>query len=302
MSKDIKEKKDRSHIIANKLIRSMKISVDHYVDSSDLESSVFEKIKTKIAKHSISKRLYNAWRIGAVAASLLLVSVLSLFLYTNSNAKPSELVLLSNLSSANKLYVLPDSSTVLLRPNSQITYIQGNTIPRDIVLSGMGFFEIAPDKAHPFTIQTDAGTVRVLGTKFGLKSSANSVTTELTLTEGSVEFLSGGLSYKVKPNERILIDKQTGNIDIEEVDPNFVLAWRSDYLEFTNETLINVMKCIADIHQVNIHVHDSILAQTRFTGRLNNKYEIEKILKDLSLIIQIKYTETNNTYLIETNQ
>lgn len=302
MSKDIKDIKDSSHIAANKLMRSMRISVDESADIKDIESSVFEKIKTKITGRSISYRLYNAWRLGAVAALFLLVSVLGLFLYTNTNSKPSELVLLSNLSNANKLYVLPDSSTVLLRPNSQITYIQSDIIPRDIVLNGMGFFEISSDKAHPFTIQTDAGTVRVLGTKFGLKSTANSTTTELTLTEGAVEFLSAGVSYKVKPNERISIDKQTGNIDIENVDPNFILAWKSDFIEFTNETLFNVMNCLADIHQVEIKIIDTELAQTRFTGRLNNKYDFKKILNDLSLIVQIKYTETNNTYLIEANQ
>lgn len=297
-----KELKDKIYIIANKLIHAMRVSMVENDDLGESEDSVWRKIQAKIAIKPVSRYLYNAWRIGAVAASVLCVSLIGVMLFSGNKPIDPELILLTNLSDKNKQYVLPDSSTVLLRPNSQITYVDVGLPIRDIALNGEGFFEIRSNPADPFTIQTDAGVVRVLGTKFSLKADAASLTSELILTEGAVEFLSGDSSFAVKPNQKMTVDKNSGDIHIKTVNPDFELAWKADYLQFTNQPLIEVLEKLADIYQVQIEISDTVLANTRFTGRLNNDYGIDKILNDLSLITKIKYEVKGGVYVIKTNQ
>ena len=273
------------------------------IHRSDVSSeNVWAKIQSKISLKPISRRLYNTWRISAVAASVLFVSMLAFTLTSNPTLVQPELILLTNLAGTNKQYVLPDSSTVLLRPNAQVTYVSTGAITREVALSGEGYFEIVTDKFHPFTIQTDAGVVRVLGTKFGLKASSASSISELILTEGAVEFISGDTSYKVKPNQKITVDKISGDINIKTVNPDFELGWKADYLQFSNEPLIEVLSKLADIHQVSIEINDIELAHTRFTGRLNNDYDIDKILNDLSLITKIDYEIKDGVYVIKTRK
>lgn len=302
MAKDIKDIKENTEVTVNKLLRTVKIELPKGGEDVDAQASVWDKIQLKKQEPTVSRKMYKLWQFTAVAASILCVSVLSFSLFFRAKPVDPTLVLLSNLTGDNQYYTLPDSSTVLLRPHSQISYIASKEKTREIALNGEGYFDIKTNPNRPFIIKTDAGDVRVLGTKFGLKASTLSMESELVLTSGKVEFIRMDKVFRVKPNQKILINKSTGDVDIRKVDTTFELSWMSDFIEFNKEPLINVMNCIADIHGVKIFVADSVLAQTRFTGKLSNSYEVEKILKDLSLIIDINYTYSNQTYRITQKQ
>ena len=57
---------------------------------------------------------------------------------------------------------------------------------RKVFLTGEAFFEVAKDKAHPFTVSTQELNVEVLGTKFNASSYTEDVTTDIVLVEGKV--------------------------------------------------------------------------------------------------------------------
>src|SRR6056297_3755318 len=68
---------------------------------------------------------------------------------------------------------LPDGSQVYLNYNSTVTYDE-EFIPRTIHLTGEGFFDVEHDES-PFTVITEQGDIKVLGTEFNVKTTAEQI-------------------------------------------------------------------------------------------------------------------------------
>ncbi|NJO02458.1 MAG: FecR domain-containing protein [Bacteroidia bacterium] len=85
-------------------------------------------------------------------------------------------------------FLLPDSSQVWLNANTELQYRQDFQQNRVIILSeGEAFFEVKPDKAHPFTIRTSYGVMtRVLGTSFNVKAYQRLKKVEVAVRTGKV--------------------------------------------------------------------------------------------------------------------
>ena len=69
---------------------------------------------------------------------------------------------------------------------------------RSVKLSGEALFDVAPDRKHPFIVQTFASDIRVLGTKFNVLADAERGEFTTTLIEGQVQ-----VTNRANSNERI---------------------------------------------------------------------------------------------------
>ena len=106
---------------------------------------------------------------------------------------------------------LADGTKVMLNAGSRLTY------PKRVFLGRKGkysfrdkpFFEVTPDKTHPFVVKTQKMDVTVLGTSFEVFSYDGDEEGETVLLTGKVkvEVLESnqqkGGSYVLKPNEKV---------------------------------------------------------------------------------------------------
>jgi ferric-dicitrate binding protein FerR (iron transport regulator) len=118
---------------------------------------------------------------------------------------------------------LPDSSVVILNSGSTLSYPDKfETGSRTVILNGEAFFEVKKNKHRPFYVKTKDITIRVLGTKFNVKSYPDELTTETTLVSGKVEILrNSDLDQKdntktiapivLKPNQKAIFTREAGN-------------------------------------------------------------------------------------------
>ena len=90
--------------------------------------------------------------------------------------------------------VLPDGSQVYLNQNSTVSYEQ-DFDPRTLHLDGEAFFMVVPSKST-FVVTTQHGDVKVLGTEFNVKSTANQVVVDVK--KGLVELKTAYNTSKVK--------------------------------------------------------------------------------------------------------
>jgi len=99
---------------------------------------------------------------------------------------------------------LPDNSEVILNADSEITYSQKNwSTERKINLNGEAYFKVA--KGMKFSVETDAGTVSVLGTKFHVENRENIF--EVYCYEGLVSVSYKGIETKLPAgNAFVVID------------------------------------------------------------------------------------------------
>lgn len=97
--------------------------------------------------------------------------------------------------------VLPDGTLVWLNAGSRINYDKnyGATL-REVNLIGEAFFDVARNAEKPFVIHTASIDIKVLGTRFNVKSYPQDKTTEATLIHGSIE-----VSIKDRPSEKIIL-------------------------------------------------------------------------------------------------
>lgn len=117
--------------------------------------------KPKTAKvHTLKTR--RIWPILAAAASVLFLVFVGNLLLSGPNA-------LETRNGVTLSHQFKDQSSVLLNDGSSIVYDEGNwDTERSMKLTGEAVFNV--EKGKPFIVNTDVGTVEVLGTSFNVRA------------------------------------------------------------------------------------------------------------------------------------
>jgi len=160
-----------------------------------------------------SKQIYlGIFRVAA--AVLLVMSVYFIFLSDAS-------VVRSTGPAETASIMLPDSSSVILNAESQITYNPDAWhTAREVQLQGEAFFNVM--KGSNFDVRTDHGTIRVVGTSFNIRARGSFF--EVTCVEGKVavdrqgeaRYLTAGMRYQLINNE---ISVESTNQTYSSVNP-----------------------------------------------------------------------------------
>lgn len=123
----------------------------------------------------------SAWyRMAVAAAVALAVIATGYFAWRPKNShKPGYAETISALESTSKvtrhinksaepeLYYLPDSSSVMLAPQSEVSFTTTyNQEHRSVYLSGKATLDVVPNAAKPFYVFANEVVTKVLGTKF----------------------------------------------------------------------------------------------------------------------------------------
>ena len=215
-------------------------------------------------------------------------------------------------SGSRTTITLPDNTKVWLNAGSHIQYGKDFTTGenREVSLTGEAFFDVAPDAAHPFIIHTRKVDVRVLGTRFNLKSYPTDKTTEATLIRGSIEVsIHNRPSDKIilKPNEKLVVNNDD-SLSLHkaprrrEVRPESLVviskptyeqhsgaiietSWVDNKLIFQDEEFSDLAKQMERWYGVSIRFDDARLQELRFTGTFE-KETIRQALDALKLTAQ----------------
>lgn len=227
-------------------------------------SLVLEQLQTKLKQ----RRRRQVRAAGTLAAALVLAAVVSWAVPFVRDTQT-----LTTAAAHRQTVALADGSTLELnaRTDARTDFRYGRRTVR--LERGEAFFSVAKDSAHPFLVETSAGTVRVTGTKFNVRIAADHHA-EVTLLEGAVTVapsaassrpsaissqllgaqLSTGALY-LTPNQqttfgdsapviRTLTDAQTEN----------TVAWRSGRLALDGLTLGEAAARFSSYHGRTISV------------------------------------------------
>lgn len=105
---------------------------------------------------------------------------------------------------------LADGTLLTLNAMSRVVYPQKfEGAERRIYAEGEVYLEVAPNKAHPFIVESSDFDLRVLGTKFNISTYKELKETQIVLVEGSVEVTesSGRTKAVLKPDEMLSLEK-----------------------------------------------------------------------------------------------
>jgi transmembrane sensor len=189
---------------------------------------------------------------------------------------------------------LSDGTIVHLNAGTQLTYPvqflknQG----RKVQLTGEAYFDVAKDKAHPFTVNAQEVSVEVLGTKFNVDTYIENSSTDIVLVEGKVLLYKGQKKDEnqvyLKPGSRGSNIKGQSAITVEEVNTDYYTAWVKGSLVFKNASFSDIIKKLERQYNVTFINRNKMLGKEIFNARFDNE-PIEVVLKYFSDSYKIDY-------------
>lgn len=308
---------EKHHIYSEKIIAQKLQDLKGQIFSKE-NSDTFTQPQTKDKK---TKYFFYV----AIAASLLLLVSLTLNLYQFKTKAPkpqiSSVVEKPRQEVINTFYtekgvkgkiILEDSTIVWLNSDSKIIYPQHfSSDSRNIKFEGEGFFEVAKNANWPMIITTAKGmTVKVLGTKFHIKSYNNDESEEATLFSGKIQLAKevkdrGGKTelrtIEMIPNEIVIFNKNSVKLISHDVDTTKKVAWKRGELLFEDTPMSEVIKMLERWHGAKIIVMDNSVLKHRYTASFDSEslVQILELLKFTSPV-DYNYNIVNNTVYLKT--
>ncbi|RXQ89523.1 FecR family protein [Ancylomarina salipaludis] len=256
--------------------------------SSASNIDVFEQIDLELDWKRIQmkrkKKTFGVTHILRYAAVVFISCSLSFLYLYNTTPGFGKLSKVQTTESKDK-FELADGSQIQLNVNSKLIYPNhfGDN-KRLVKLKGEAFFNIKRDTSKPFIIESGKTLIKVLGTSFNIRNMAGDQTL--------VSVNTGRVSFKIKNNDQelILTKGQVGLFKDNQLaiinKPGFNYdSWRTGFLSFKNTPFIQVLQDIERLYKVEIKNQNIELENLKLTIDFNN-YDIDKVLKQLELLIQ----------------
>ena len=134
--------------------------------------------------------------------------------------------------------------------------------------SGEAFFHVSKDPARPFFVETPAGSVRVTGTQFNVRTAADG-RLEVTVLEGSVQVRPAATTAPRALTAGDQLIRNEGRIEVQSLSAGAVdaaLAWRQGQVVFNGTPLREALATFARYHGRTLTVSDGAALQ-RVGGR-----------------------------------
>lgn len=192
-------------------------------------------------------------------------------------------------------FILADGTKVWLNASSSIKYpVVFSEKERRIELTGEAYFEVAHNAQKPFKVISNGQTVEVLGTHFNINAYNDEQAVKTTLLEGSVKVSAGKVNHIIKPGQQARFDH--GLIDVMNVDPDEVVAWKNGFFFFEDNNIQEVMRQLSRWYSVEIK-YEGQLPSRRFSGEISRNVNLSQILDILSFK-QIHYKIDGKTIIV----
>ncbi|SHF75403.1 FecR family protein [Flavobacterium segetis] len=291
-------------------ILAMNIS-ENSVSKLEIERAIentWNKINNKASKLAeTAEDSSYFWKNNWVrsAAAVIVFGMLGSWFYQQndflSNSSPiyNELIaenlegLVEQTNNSNKPQIinLSDGSSVLLQPNSKLSYPKifiGKE--RKVYLSGEGFFEISKNPKKPFFVFANEIVTKVLGTSFRIRAYDNQPNIEIIVRTGKVKIISNNTVAKFNkdeiellPNEALrFVRKNLEFNKITDITTDTTLSSSNNTIEklsfnFSDTPVAQILKTIEQAYLVDIDFPIEKLKNCHLTTSLNDQPLPEKL-------------------------
>ena len=259
----------------------------------------FAVIEPTAAKASIESVLKSGKAIKKIAQhgkGIALGFVALVSSYSALQTQPVQIWLAENKTAIGeqRSITLADGSTLMLNTNTALD-IDFSDHQRLIKLyQGEVLITVAKDKSRPLIIATAQGTARALGTKFNVKTNAE--TTQVAVVESKVETCTKPslFSFSQKSCITLYPDQSTSfsakQLDaVSNVDAEGIAGWSTGTLSIDNQPLNQVLAELQRYSPAQIQFNEDEISQLRVSGvlPLNDMAQSLNLLAS-KLPIQIK--------------
>lgn len=267
---------------------------NHVFDIDKAWNDVSMKLRFKKKNRRLSLSIWLS-----VAASVLLIMIFATDLLKLSSGDVDSQHNLSKVYTTNDsimTFSLPDGSSIKLYKNSVFSYDWKDSSMRLTHLKGQAYFLVAKNPNRPFIIKTDHTEIKVLGTSFVVDTRFEDNKNLILVKDGVVNVRNLLLSKEQKLHRGdCVLSSGSGLEPYSEVDSN-EYAWIEEELVFNNQTLSQVVNRLEIYFGKTITIKGD--AEKCMVTATFKKQSLKDILNELQLILNLKYKEVNDEYII----
>ncbi len=285
-------------------------------EASNLDSAprfdsikAFQKVKIQIQEQGKTEatvvpinpaKNYLIWRIAAGLA--LLIGIGSILYYFSSN---EEVIRIAS-GNTQKEIKLPDSTLVILKPNSEISYTENfGKNNRNTTLKGEAFFDVVRDVKNPFSIQAGDAHVRVLGTSFSINSNKKE-DVSIKVSSGKVLVYDGvheqassdSLAVILLPGQEAHFSGEGKSIHTNSTNLESIRFGFDKTLVFENSDLKAVCSVLEKVFGTTIQFKNEETSNCRLTATFKNQ-DLSSILLIISETFNITVVKEPKSYLLD---
>lgn len=195
--------------------------------------------------------------------------------------------------------VLSDNTKLIVNAGTSVIYparFNKHNYNRNVYVNGNCHFAVAKDPLHPFVVNMGSLKVKVLGTHFSVNSYNDNDRIVVTLEEGLVKAFDARHSMYLRPNEQLIYYRRDGRMQKQRVDAMACNSWVNGNIDFSAQTLGQILKTIERHYDVKFDVSRDIDLNRRYTVNFRNGEPIDRVLKVLSMIHgNMHYAKKGNT-------
>jgi ferric-dicitrate binding protein FerR (iron transport regulator) len=225
------------------------------------------------------------WKAAAVVLPLLIAAGYLLY-YMNQNSR-----VMHTARYEKDSLLLPDGTAVYLQQGARVSWISSFKERRVRLEAGEAFFNVAKDEQHSFSITAANATIKVLGTAFNVKTSAD--TTDVVVWDGKVS-LDGSKHQPVIlcPGEMGVVG--AGEAYKKEGDHRYRCGWANDDLVFYNQPVSLVCRVLAAHYHLDGLKPNPALLNRNITVRFN-RLDRDEALTVLAGVFDVELLKLQDT-------
>ncbi|PKV52905.1 FecR family protein [Aquimarina sp. MAR_2010_214] len=200
---------------------------------------------------------------------------------------------------------LSEGTKVWLNSGSRLTYpVVFNGDKREVHLIGEAIFDVMHNNKQPFYVVTDDYDIKVLGTVFNVSSYSDDDYTSTALERGSVMIKYKGSSFfwkssmKITPGTLAIYNNKTKKMSSNRVDVTKYMSWRDGKFIFKKQRMDVIVKKLSRYYNVTILIESEELKKQTFSGHLDLKDSVEKVMEVLKQSTDLRYKNENGKFVI----
>jgi ferric-dicitrate binding protein FerR (iron transport regulator) len=203
-----------------------------------------------------------------------------------------------------RLLDLPDASSIITSAATELCYAPA-LVTKDQhrvvnLQRGSAYFEIAPNPAQPFLVNTVGGaTVEVKGTGFNVSADPEQGIARISVAHGLVVVHFNGEAFEVTPEHQLTLNTRTEGTRLESFDPKNV-PWPYPKLTFKNVPLEEIARILNNHFHATIIIKNDALKKSTITAEfINEQVTLDNILHTLSLALgKVDYERRGSVVII----
>jgi transmembrane sensor len=273
-------------------------------DAAAITAEEIEESKRLILSKILRNNKFQKTRLlFKYAAILLALGSFGLLVYNqHGEEKKDEIVSIRTNGRADTTFKLPDSSTIWLNRNSELSYnaTTFNSKQRRVYLKkGEAYFEVKRDTTSRFSVISNNMSVNVLGTGFNVYKEEKLSQLEVMVSHGLVEvnLSDKRLSY-LKRGEVITVNTGNGRFNKKHFDPDYAAAWRTDEIILNKASFQAISQIFFSLYKINLVSTDEISKKYTYTLTIDKKDDFKATLSVITSIHQNHFKQNGNTIII----